>query len=195
MSNINYKHNNIFIHNPKCAGTSMEMQDFVGGNSHAPAKVLKEMVGANEWETMFTWGFIRNPLDRFVSGFFHEPRTHSFKKNNNGFRQFVHFMYEMGIDIEGSIFGGGHHHHHFVPQYYFLCDDYDEIMVDYVGRLSTLEEDWEYISKKMTGSFVELPRERVSDHGHYSSYYGGDDDLVRMVKELYVKDYQIFQYF
>lgn len=195
VSNINYKYDNIFIHVPKCAGTSMEKQEFVGGSSHAPAHVLKHIVGVEKWEKMFTWGFVRDPLDRFVSAFFAEPRTHGFQMNNKGFREFTYMMSAMGIDLEGSINGSGHHHHHFVPQYYFLCDNQDKIMVDYVGRYSSLEECWGDVIKRISVEPAELPHERQSNHGHYTSYYAGDDNLVRMVKELYARDYEIFEEF
>lgn len=198
MSNINIKHNNIFVHVPKTAGTSMEIHDFVGGNSHASAKVLRQIVGEKKWEEMFTWGFVRNPLDRFVSAFFHEPRTHSFQRNNKGFREFVYFMGRMGIDIEGSINGAGHHHHHFVPQHYFLCDYAPDklgykVIVDFVGNFSTLREDWADVCNKIGVGFPqELTHERKSNHAHYSSYYAGDPALVEIVKELYKDDYQTF---
>jgi len=192
MSNINMKYNNIFIHNPKTAGTSMEIHDFVGGNSHATAQVLKDIVGEKEWNRMFTWGFVRNPLDRFVSAFFHEPRTHNFQRNNKGFREFVYFMDKMGIDIPGSINGAGHHHHHFVPQYYFLCDSDDKVIVDFIGRFSNLKEDWDFVCNKIgVGIPQELTKERPSNHAHYSSYYAGDEKLIGMVKKLYEKDYKI----
>lgn len=172
----------------------MELQDFVGGSSHAPASVLKNIVG-DKWKEMFTWGFIRDPLDRFVSAFFHTPRTHSFQQNNKGFREFVYFMYAMKLDLLGSVTGSGHHHHHFIPQHYFLCDNEDKILVDFVGGFSQLDEDWAKVTERIGVEPVELSIERASDHAHYSAYYAGDDNLVGMVKELYAKDYEIFEEF
>jgi len=171
----------------------MEIQDFVGGTSHAPASVMRQIAG--EDCKMFSWGFVREPLDRFVSAFFHQPRTHGFQQNNMGFREFIYFMYSMKFDLLGSVTGGGHHHHHFIPQHYFLCDDKDNIIVNFVGRYSQLDKDWKYVTDKIGVRPVKLPHERVSNHAHYSAYYAGDDNLVRMVKELYAKDYEIFKKF
>ena len=195
MSNINHKYRNIFTHVPKNAGSSMESFVFVGGTSHASASVLKNIVGNEKWDSMFTWGFVREPLDRFVSAFFAEPRTHGFQLNNKGFREFTYLMGAMGIDLDGSIDGSGHHHHHFIPQYYFLCDNLDKIIVDFVGKFSSLNEDWFKVTDKIGVDHVELPHERTSSHAHYSAYYAGDDNLIRIVKELYAKDYEIFKEF
>jgi hypothetical protein len=194
MSNINHKEKNIFIHVPKTAGTSMEIQKFVGGNSHATARVMKEIAGDEVWKSYFKWAFVREPLDRFISSFFHYPPSHYFKQNVKGFREFVHMMHSMGINTEGSLNGGGHHHHHFVPQHYFLCDTEGKIMVDFVGRFSQIKRDWDYVSLKISGEKTKLAHERKSDHGHFSSYYG-DVETIKMVKEIYKKDYEIFEKF
>ena len=193
MSNINKIYKNIFIHVPKNAGTSMESLKYVGGDSHATARIMREIVGEDVWKEYVTWGFVREPLDRFISGFFHQPATHAYPLTPSGFRDFVHYMDKFGIDIQGSLDGSGHHHHHFVPQHYFLCNDEGKIIVDYVGRFSRLEEHFEHILKRIAVRPEKLPHDRSSNHGHYSSYYGIDKDLIRIVRRLYKKDYEIFK--
>lgn len=168
----------------------MEEYRFVGGNSHAPATIMREIADPVVWGTYFKWGFVRDPLDRFVSAFFHEQLlTHTFKKTVKGFRDYVHFLYTTGFNFEQSFVGTGHHFL-FLPQHYFLCDSKGKIIVDYVGKFSRLNECWDEVLQRL-GVSGKLAHKRQSDHAHYSSYYG-DVETVKKIKKIYKKDYEIF---
>ena len=190
MSNINFEYNNIFIHVPKTAGSSMEEQPFVGGVAHQNAASLKSVAGAL-WYTMFTWGFVREPLGRFVSAFFHTPNITGYPQDNKGLIEFARLVADVGIDIADAKSGLGPVHHHFIPQHYFLCADDDEILVDYVGRYSYLPAHWNYVCNKIGVQPVELAHRRKSDYNYqYAEFY--TNELVDILKTLYAKDYQIF---
>jgi chondroitin 4-sulfotransferase 11 len=192
MSNINKAYRSIFIHVPKTAGSSMEQFSFVGGDSHATAQTIKNMVG-DTWNSYFKWGFVRDPLDRFVSAFFHQPNITGFTQDERGFESFVRFVGTLGIDNDSAKKGTGVIHHHFIPQSYFLCDDKGKILVDFVGRYSRIGQDWNKVCEKLGVRTPELPVKREGYHKHYTNYY--NNDLIDIVKKLYKDDYKIFKEF
>ena len=193
MSNVNHEYKNIFIHVPKTAGTSMERNKFVGGKAHKTAKVIKQLVGDSVWDDYFTWGFVRDPLDRILSSFFHEPNITGHSQTREGFQDFVKEFYRDGIDIPSMLEVGNKYHHHFIPQYYFLCDEKHNILVEFVGKYSELEYDWAEVCNRI-GVTTELEHYRKGNYiKDRSMYYDSETEIL--VRELYDRDYKIFERF
>src|SRR5690606_38778886 len=61
------EHNAIFVHVPKCAGSSIAQQRPIAA-WHFSAAVLAKHDPAF-WNRAFTFGFVRDPYDRLVSAF------------------------------------------------------------------------------------------------------------------------------
>ena len=69
----------VMLCTPRTASTSiskmldLRVEGGVGVNApgryfgHIPARVLRQEIGEDAWENMFTFGFVRNPWDRLVS--------------------------------------------------------------------------------------------------------------------------------
>ena len=58
----------ILVPIPRCASGAMATvlkQD----RTNYTSKELKDMLGARQWETTFTFAFVRHPIDRFLSSF------------------------------------------------------------------------------------------------------------------------------
>lgn len=66
MSCINTRYKHVFIHVPKTAGSSIESSSWVGGSSH---QTLYELRAENP--SFIRWGFVRDPVTRFVSAYRH----------------------------------------------------------------------------------------------------------------------------
>ena len=184
----------LFIHVPKTAGSSMEQQSFLGGGGHEWAMdyMRKFGVGPNNevWKQTFKWGFVRNPWDRFVSVYFRWPPT---KHNPEKFKEFVMGEFsDTGFDIEAMKRNDWHLHHHFLPQHYFLCDDRMNVLVDFVGRFESLDEDWRYVCERIGVPYRELPIINPGHHDNYREYY--DDETAAVIAKFYSMDIWVFNY-
>lgn len=184
----------LFIHVPKTAGTAMEQRPFLGGGGHWWALDYMQMYGvtskSNTWQETFKWGFVRNPWDRFVSVYFRWPQT---KHRPEYFKDFVMGEFrDTGFDIEAMKRNDWNLHHHFLPQFYFLCDDHLNLLVDFVGKYENLEKDWRYVCERIGVPYSELPVVNPGHHRDYREYY--DDKTAAVIASFYSTDIWLFDY-
>lgn len=189
----------IFFHIPKCAGTSVANSLF-GNRAGAHNDVWTYMMTFSPYEFShyFKFTFVRNPWDRLVSSF------NYLKSGASGFESDVkwadeHFkpyddfssFVRNGLESEHIL-----NHTHFVPQHKFICFN-DRIMVDFIGRFESLEEDYNYISHKIGVSAKLQHMNRTNSagsttHKDYKDYY--DSETVEIVRRVYQKDITLFGY-
>lgn len=209
MSVCNLKSKIIFIHQPKCCGTSMESREFIGGGGYQDIEFFRRVVqlsfiGLPEWDSLFKFGFVRNPYDRFASAFighYADSNGDSFLGNKHyskdqlGFSEFIK-------DNEQTIRGlteWGTFWQHFIPQYVFLTYFNNEskalgwkgIGVDFVGRFENLKDDWKYVCDKV-GVSDELPHLRNNGISSYDFLY--TEATRKIVEDIYKEDFRIFNY-
>ena len=190
MSIYNRELDTLFIHNPKTAGTSMER--IIGGGGHYPIWIYHRFVKG--LDDVFKFGFVRHPLDRFVSAFFHQPNVVGVEHNQEGFNKFVEKIKDKSLNPKKDYphLSGWTIHHHFLPQWFFLCDfKTKEVAVDFVGRFEHLERDWGKVCDTV-GVDDRLAHLRTTDHKHYKEYYTPETE--KMVRQLYKEDFEIFNY-
>lgn len=208
MSVWNVGSNVLFVHVPKTAGSSMERsQPWLGGVGHVAARDFKTFVNNQvrgiEWEAIYKFAFVRNPWDRFVSCFFHEPNLvrgrpkgeDVLEKNERTFRQYVRTAGHAGLHPPMMYPEPGRHvlHHHFCPQWWFVTDRKGkEVVLDIIGKFENLHDDWAVICNQIGVSPEPLPHRHPSVHEHYTEYY--DDETRDIIYELYRKDVEMFGY-
>jgi chondroitin 4-sulfotransferase 11 len=185
VSIINLRSKVIFIRVPKTASTSIGSIDWVGSSNHVKAPVLKKLVEVNvkgiTWDDFFKFGFVRNPWDRAVSGYFHDVKN---PKNKEKFKEFI-----MGLSRK-FIVSGRPSAQIFEPQnkYIYECK---KPVVDFIGRFENLQEDWKHVCD-VVGMYEELPHRRKSNHHYYKEYY--DEETINKISGLYSDDIEIFNY-
>ena len=64
-------------------------------------------------------------------------------------------------------------------------------MMDYVGRMENMEQDFAYVATRL-GCTRRLRSVNTVNHQHYSNYY--DAETRDIVKRVYIKDIQLFGY-
>ena len=154
----------------------MERCYFLGGGGH---ETIRDF--SNVPENAFTFSFVRNPWDRFVSAFVCQKRFIS-----AGLDVFDNFVWETGEYPEDGVYRD-----HFLPQHYFLLDKDGKIGVDYIGHFETLQRDWAHVCA-ILGVREELPHYRKGNRLHYRNYY--TPDTWEIVGRLYKGDVDLFGY-
>jgi hypothetical protein len=194
--------NCIFVHIPKCAGISIESFFRKSGSlymewdevnkiwmQHATASQIKDLY-CQKYEDYFSFTFVRNPWCRTLSDYFW------MKRNLNLEDSFKNYLLLKGnFDTQRLRYphlnkkGRGDH---VIPQCDFILNSNGEQMVDFIGKLENLEEDFNTICDKIGIPRKQLPHKNKTKHKHYTEYY--DDETKQIVAEKYAKDIKYFGY-
>ena len=185
----------IFIHVPKTGGTAvrkaLEPYAYIGfGHTSIKAPRLKPYI-----EKCFSFCFVRNPWDRFVSAYFYLEQHKEPGKSYKKFYEMYIKPYKtfkdvvMNIDEDkGNLFFWDH----FAPQMNYITDDHDDVAVDFIGRFENINEDFGVVCKKIGIPSVNLPLLNTSHHQPYWEYY--DDESQEMIARKYNREISYFNY-
>lgn len=196
----------IFVHIPKCGGTSLEdviwpgprdeaelWMGFVdryhnryqtGGLQHLTARLIREAVGPARFAACWKFALVRNPFDRLVS-------QYAFMRHRPDLRDFI----GMAADDDFATYLGliaRRRHVQWMPQHEFLCDAEGRIMVDFIGRFENLAADARAILARLGLGAVALQHANRGERGDWRAYYGPAER--RMVETLHARDLDLFGY-
>jgi len=221
------ENNCLFVHIPKSAGQSIEQfftdrlqldwdQDrealYLQNNSD-PARGTEKLahlsateyvacghLSQEEFSRLFKFSFVRNPWARILS----EYRYRNYFQHRS-FRDFVlNKLPEPGWDDK---------YRHVMPQYDMLHDNNGKLLVDFVGRFESLQEDFDKVCEHLGIEESQLPHRNRSDkksrdlkrktrnwlfaNGEnqlrsLADFY--DDETREAVAEYYRKDIEAFGY-
>jgi hypothetical protein len=153
-----------------------------------------------EFSGFYKFSFVRNPWSRILSEYRYRNYFHHLS-----FRDFV--LNKMPKP------GWGDNYRHVMPQYDMLYDTEGNLLVDYVGRFESLQQDFDRICEKLDISNSQLPHRNKSDkksrdlkrtvrnllfmNGEnrkrsMNDFY--DDETREAVAEYYRKDIKTFDY-
>ncbi|WP_370173129.1 MULTISPECIES: sulfotransferase family 2 domain-containing protein [Hyphomonas] len=192
----------VFVHIPKTAGTSLSNSlkahskiVETGGKKrdidyHATARQLREYVGTATFETAYKFSFVRNPWGRLVSWYFflqsHAPNLIGDQTFEDWVLRGAHML--EGTHMEGEPLVPGQRR----PQLSWLEDENQNLMVDFVGKVETLEDDFAIVCDKLGFPPPDIPRMRTSSHGEYQQYY--TQEMIDFVRNHYARDIEKFGY-
>ena len=187
------RHKIIFIHVPKCAGTTINtaiLAAVSGGNplpefrlkgqgAHPFAMVVRDMIGMNEWQRCWKFGVVRNPWDRMVSlyAFLYERGD---IQSHIGFRSWLLAKPKAHSRSRKKI----------VPQSRWLFDG-DRQIVDSIFRFECLDEIVEALSTHL-GQPIVFDWYKKSERGGHRDYYDGKTRA--WIERVYVEDIERFDY-
>ena len=184
---ISHKYKYIFVHIPKCGGTSLEKQllelegiSLPGGNT--PLKNLDKSTGekyllgrGRQHMTIdqypdtdyFKFAFVRNPWCRMVSEYIWRQRIYNYP--DNAFGQFI-----LDPPVTKSA-------NHLWPQTGFINDK-----MDFIGKFENLQKDFDHVMKVLDLPRQILTHENRTRHKPYREYY--DDETKEVIAERYKDD-------
>ncbi len=184
----------IFVHVPKTAGTSIEQQlkqsksDPVGGHTTALAYKRKY---PECFDTYYKFTVTRDPLDRFVSAYCYlrEFPIHAALQNEVVHKHDSLAAFVTAVESDRSLISKIVH---LMPQHQFVCDTQEKVLVDTVYRFERLEEAWGDICRRLGLGPIAMVK---MNRSKYERAPAGHREQARgLVRELYAKDYEIFQY-
>lgn len=212
---ISHEHKVIFIHIPKCAGTSIN--EFIHPNlqnefwkddyrykclfgwcpklnihlQHATPKQLLEnnLITSDQWNSYFKFAFVRNSWDRAVSDYFWLKNDKKIDDNFSNYIQKTGLFKEVLTDKTQRTYRGDH----LTPQYDYVTIN-DAPCLDFVGDFSNLHKRMKYVAKKIgiNKPFREHKNKGVQNKNHYSKFLTKKDrDLIT---ERYQKDIDYFNF-
>ena len=201
----------IFIHIPKCGGTSLE--DLIwpdkrsrtesdlwmgikypfwrrvrnkyqtGGLQHLTASQVRQEVGAEMFYACFRFAVIRDPLARLVS-------QYKYMSLRGDLRRYLRMSPEDSFStyldkIERR------QHVQWMPQHMFLFDDEGKPLVQEIHRLEDISKDMRDLSSRIGLDAVRLPLSNTTYH--VTSPVVTEEDRSR-VHRMYAKDYELLGY-
>ncbi|MBV1928444.1 MAG: sulfotransferase family protein [Gammaproteobacteria bacterium] len=185
----------IFIHVPKAAGTSINRAIYGRTLGHYRAAEIEDKF-PSLYSDCFTFSFVRNPWDRLYSAykFAKSGGTESMGVANprryripefECFERFVfEWFYKKDLVEEDYIFQ---------PQYSFVCDEGLNLMVDYVGKIESLDKDILFVENKLSRGLDVGYVNATKKGGGIESVYTSAD-MIELVRLKYSKDIELFNY-
>jgi hypothetical protein len=202
---ISHEHRCIFVHIPKCGGSSIEAvlwpgprtaedlwMGFVsqynnkyqtGGLQHLCAHQIRQEVGEDAFSSYFKFAVVRNPWDKAVSQYVYmreRPDLRSLvgMEPNDEFKTYLQLIRKR-LHVQWQ------------PQHEFILDASGNLLVDSVARYEHLERDASKIFAVL-GVPAHLPRVNVSERLPTERYY--DREAADMIADMYAYDVRLLGY-
>jgi hypothetical protein len=151
------------------------------GHGHISFAEIRPFLGEEVFGDYFKFAFVRNPFDRFVSYCaFATSREGSFARDPK--RVMRHFLFA-APPLQHIIFR---------PQHLFLTDTDGRLLADRLGKVETMQSDYDAICAQIGVATSPLDHANRSRRGDYRDYY--DQELIDGVAKIYARDLELFGY-
>lgn len=181
--------NCLFFHIPKTAGISISNSIYGDVKwGHRTVDYYKSYYGDDVFYSLYKFCFVRNPYDRLFSAY-------TFLKKGGINDQDLAFSQKYlseYLTFEDFVLRGLEKKEimewvHFKPQYTFVCDN-DKMVMDFVGKMENINEDFEYLCKQININNAELKKLNMSSvkKNDFS------DEIKSIIKTKYQKDFTLF---
>jgi len=156
---------------------------------HLPARILRRLVTEEVWSSYFKFAFVRNPWDLVLS-------SYTFLKEM--FRQHPETV-AGDPDIEFIVSAVDFENYVRARAYFasekgvlpFLCDRDGKLLVDFVGRVERIDEDFKTICERI-GIEADLPRLNAFPRPHYREFY--TPEARDIVAREFAREIELFGY-
>ena len=206
---ISHKYKFIFIHIPKCAGTSITRtlapllgeHDLVIGctpegerlhqenmkkgglTKHSTAQQIMQHVGPEIWNSYFKFSFVRNPWDLMVSRYHWCLKT-TWEDEKNTIKRIRELE-----DFEDYLLSPLSNRKSCIE---YISDIDGNINLDYIGKFERLSNDFYEVCQRIGLPNIEIGIHNNTEHLHYTKYY---NPLTRdLIKDRYARYIQYFDY-
>jgi hypothetical protein len=192
------KTKSIFVHIPKAGGISTIKSLYgqqANGFGHPTYERFVRLYGKEKFDEYYKFTFVRNPWDRLFSGynFLKEGGMNSLDKNFSAtvlkdFDTFEDFVMKWCSEENINSWV------HFIPQYKYIYDKNENLVVDFVGRFENFNDDFEKVRSKLEVGepLKHLNKTKQKKENQYREAYS--DEMRDKVYNLYKKDVELLNY-
>lgn len=151
------------------------------GHGHITCMQVRPFVLPDTWDEYFKFCVVRNPFDRF------ESYCRFINRNNQKMKDDPLGTMKAAIENRAT-----REHVLCRPQFEFVTDEEERLVVDFVAKLETLQGDFDRICGELGFPHVELERINASRPEEQSASF--DSELGGMIREYFRKDFELFDY-
>jgi hypothetical protein len=201
--------NFLFIHIPKTGGSSINhllypYRDFeLSTIHHVPVETFRNWTPTEVFDSLYKFCFVRNPWDLQVSVWRYAVKNVGL---NIDFKSYIKWKFIDNTNIldyykfvndreeqDKSLIQNAWYLHR-VPQVYYMVGEQGNLMVDYVGRLETIDSDMEFLSNKLDLDIQFVPKINITNYNNesYKDYY--DEETIRIIGNRFKMDIELFGY-
>ncbi len=210
---ISHKHKIIFIHIPKCAGSSIKDYYFDNPSvdwrkpnyellygwcpkrnlhlQHATTKELleTELISEENWKDYFKFTFVRNPYDRAYSDYLWIKKDRKIEDTFKNYIKKTGKFEKVLRDNTNKDYRGDH----LLKQTDFF-DMEGDFKIDFVGRFETLQQDIHKLNEILSYSapFTQHSKKNKKRYNHYSLFYTAS--RKKLVQQIYANDLNKLNY-
>lgn len=185
----------IFLHIPKCGGTSIESifgawqndrsKSYFNVGKNQQHYFLHEILNENpNCDHYFKFAFVRNPFARVYSEYRYIKKRKKIK--------FDLTFPEFCANLDENILLYSYAYHNTLLSDYVL-DENNKTIVDFIGKLENFQIDFNILCEYLNLNSATLPQDMSGDYkDHYSNHY--TQDSIKSVSKKYEKDLDYFKY-
>jgi hypothetical protein len=150
-------------------------------HSHMTGEEVIKIFSKEIWDSFYKFGFVRNPWDWQVSLYhfmLQKPghHQHDLVKSMKNFDEYIRWRINKDLHLQKE----------------FFYDGNGNCIVDFIGKLENLDQDFKKICNKI-GIEAELPHKNKSKRKRdYRKYY--TEETKKLVEKAFREDIELFYY-
>lgn len=202
------RHNDIVLGSTKSGEKNQEFfKKAIGLNKHSTAAEARKWMGDDMWGKCFKFAFVRHPVDRLLSlySYAHKlaegtPMSDDERKKfeaDGTLPDRAPYRYKaVRAALKAKTFSDFALHPltwqdaGSQPQWESVCDAEGRLIVDFIGKVETIEQDWARLLNHL-GMEAELEVRNASGGKGTSQL---TPQALEMVQQRYAKDFELFGY-
>jgi hypothetical protein len=155
---------------------------------HTSARKVVASIGEKAWGALYTFSFVRNPWERFHSGF----KYRIAKQELNADTSFKEYVRGLATPRHRQKTSPYYYHSYHMSMCDYLMDAQNRILVKDVFKYEEREQALETLREKTGINFSTEWRESTKDFSDYLAYY--DDESAAIIGQYFADDIQQFNY-